>query len=139
MSVWLTETFELSSDAWRISCALAAVCALTATVATQLHTSKNYEEHIARAQEIKATLEMLEVAITLNHLNQHEATGEYLKIIKNSEIRGVTPPTRPPKVVVPAVFTTSADAPLTVPAKLMLPPPSDVRVTLAPVRRTGSL
>ena len=91
MSVWLTETFELSSDAWRISCALAAVCALTATVATQLHTSKNYEEHIARAQEIKATLEMLEVAITLNHLNQHEATGEYLKIIKtprSSRLRG---------------------------------------------------
>jgi hypothetical protein len=84
VSVWLTETFELSSDAWHIFCALAAVCALTATVATQLHTSKNYEEHIARAQELKATLEMLEVAVTLNHLNQDEATSEYLKIIKNT-------------------------------------------------------
>jgi len=52
---WLTETFELSSPSWRILCALAAVCSLIAAVATQLHTSKNYEEHIARAQEIKAT------------------------------------------------------------------------------------
>lgn len=81
---WLTETFELSSPSWRILCALAAVCSLIAAVATQLHTSKNYEEHIARAQEIKATLEMLEVAIISNHLNQHEATSEYLKIIENT-------------------------------------------------------
>jgi MFS family permease len=81
---WLTETFELSSPSWRILCALAAVCSLIAAVATQLHTSKNYEEHIARAQEIKATLEMLEVAITSDHLNQHEATSEYLKIIENT-------------------------------------------------------
>jgi hypothetical protein len=81
---WLTETFELSSPSWRILCALAALCSLTAAVATQLHTSKNYEEHIARAQEIRATLEMLEVAITVNHLNQHEATSQYLKIIENT-------------------------------------------------------
>jgi MFS family permease len=81
---WLTETFELSSPSWRILCALAAVCSLTAAVATQLHTSKNYEEHIARAEASKATLEMLEVAITSNHLSQHEVTTQYLKIIENT-------------------------------------------------------
>ena len=57
---------------------------LTAAVATQLHTSNNYEEHIARAEAIKATLEMLEVAITSNHLSQHEVTSQYLKIIENT-------------------------------------------------------
>jgi hypothetical protein len=81
---WLTETFQLSSPSWRLLCALAAVCSLTAAVATQLHASKNYEEHIARAEAIKATLEMLEVAITSNHLSQHEATSQYLKVIENT-------------------------------------------------------
>jgi hypothetical protein len=45
--------------------AVAALCSLTAAVATQLQTSKNYVEHIARAQKAKASLEMLEVAIAL--------------------------------------------------------------------------
>jgi hypothetical protein len=81
---WLAATFELTSSVWRILCALAALCSLTAAVATQLVTSKNYEERIVRAQEVNATLEMLEVAITLNHLNQHEAASQYLKIIENS-------------------------------------------------------
>ena len=65
-----TETFGSARDGWRTLCAVAAVCSLTATVATQLQTSKNYEEHIARAQEIMPTLEALEVAIALDHLNQ---------------------------------------------------------------------
>lgn len=79
---WLAATFELMSPVWRILCALAALCSLTAAVATQLVTSKNYEERIACAQEIHAALEMLEVAITLNHLNQQEATRQYLKILE---------------------------------------------------------
>jgi hypothetical protein len=81
---WLTATFALSTPSWRILCAVAAVCSLTAAVATQLHTSKNYLEHIARAQKAKASLEMLEVAIALNHLKHHEATSEYLKIIETT-------------------------------------------------------
>ena len=81
---WLTTTFELSSPSWRILCAVAAVCSLAAAIATQLHTSKNYEENIARAQGIRATLEMLEVAISSHHLNQKEATGQYLKCIENT-------------------------------------------------------
>jgi gamma-glutamyltranspeptidase len=81
---WLKDTFNLRTQAWRILCAVAAMCSLTAAVATQLHTSKNYVNHIARAQESKATLEMLEVAIALNHLNEHEATSQYLKVIENT-------------------------------------------------------
>ncbi len=81
---WLTETFALTSPSWRILCAFAAVCSLAAAVATQLHTSRNYEEHIARAQTIRATLEVLEVAIAADHLSQHEATSQYLKCIENA-------------------------------------------------------
>ena len=81
---WLTETFALSTPSWRILCAVAAVCSLTAAVATQLQTSKNYSEHIARAQKAKASLEMLEAAIALNHLNHQQATTEYLKIIETT-------------------------------------------------------
>jgi hypothetical protein len=73
------ERFALPSPSWRILCAFAAVCSLIAAVATQLHASNNYEEHIGRAQEIKVSLEMLEVAITLNHLNHHESTSQYLE------------------------------------------------------------
>jgi hypothetical protein len=81
---WLTETFDLASPAWRILCALASVCSLTAAIATQLHRSNNYEEHIARAQEIKATLEALEVAIASHHLSEHEATSQYLRTIEDT-------------------------------------------------------
>ena len=82
LASWLAAIFELTSPIWRILCALAALCSLAAAVATQLVTSKNYEERIACAQEKNATLEMLEVAITLSHLNKQEATRQYLKIIE---------------------------------------------------------
>jgi len=84
LAALFTETFGSATDGWRTLCAVAAVCSLTATVATQLQTSKNYEEHIARAQEIMPTLEALELAITLDHLNQNEATSQYLKIIEGT-------------------------------------------------------
>jgi hypothetical protein len=81
---WLTETFRLASPAWRILCALAAVCSLTAAVATQLHRSNNYEEHIARAQEIRANLEALEVAIASHYLSEHDATSQFLRAVENT-------------------------------------------------------
>ena len=98
---WLNETLALSTPSWRILCAVAALCSLTAAVATQLQTSKPYVEHIARAQKAKASLEMLEVAIALNHLGSHEATSEYLKIIEATsfiEPAGAVPawPASPP-------------------------------------------
>jgi hypothetical protein len=77
-------TYRFGPDAkgwWRILCAVAAACSLTATVGTQVQTSKNYEERIARAQDTMATLE---VAITLGHVNQNKATGRYLKIIEGT-------------------------------------------------------
>jgi hypothetical protein len=86
----LTETLGLPLSAWRILCAVAAACSLIAAVVTQLQTSKNYEQHIAQAQEVKATLEMLEVAITVNRLSQHEAASQYLKIIENTSFIDAT-------------------------------------------------
>jgi MFS family permease len=81
---WFTESFGTATDGWRMLCTLAAVCSLTAGVAAQLQTSKNYEERIAQTQKIMASLEALEVAIALGHLNENEATGEYLKIIEGT-------------------------------------------------------
>jgi hypothetical protein len=81
---WITATFGMSSPSWQLLCALAAVCSLTAAVATQLNNSKNYEEHIARAQQIRATLEMLEVGITSGHLSHRDATSQYLTCIENT-------------------------------------------------------
>jgi hypothetical protein len=81
--------FGSATDGWQMLCALAAVCSLTAGVATQLQTSKNYEERIARAQGIMASLEALEVAVTLGHLNQNEAAGQYLKIIEGTSFMHV--------------------------------------------------
>jgi hypothetical protein len=84
-----TAEFGEAADGWRMLCALAAVFSLTATVATQLHTSKNYGERIARAEDTMATLEALEAGIALGHLNQNEATGNYLKIIEGTSFMHV--------------------------------------------------
>jgi MFS family permease len=81
---WITATFGLSSPSWQILCALAAACSLTAAVVTQLNNSKNYEEHIAHAQQIRATLEMLEIGIATGHLSRRDATSQYLKCVENT-------------------------------------------------------
>jgi hypothetical protein len=81
---WITATFGLTSPSWQLLCALAALCSLTAAVATQLNNSKNYEEHIARAQQVRATLAMLEVGIASGHLGDRDATDQYLKCIENT-------------------------------------------------------
>jgi hypothetical protein len=88
---WLTETFQLESPAWRILCGLAAVCSLTAAVATQLHRSNNYEEHIVRAQEIRANLEALEVAIASHHLSEHDATTQFLRAVEDTSFIEAVP------------------------------------------------
>jgi hypothetical protein len=80
----LASLFGTGPNGWRMLCALAAVFSLTAGVATQLHTSKNYGERITRAEDTMATLEALEEGITLGHLHQNEAGGQYLKIIQGT-------------------------------------------------------
>ena len=81
---WLTAAFGLSTPAWRILCLAAMMCSLAATIATQLQKSNNYEEHIARAQGVRAALEALDFGIASGHLSQREATDQYLKCIEDA-------------------------------------------------------
>jgi hypothetical protein len=80
---WLTTVFQLSTPAWRILCLAAMMCSLAATIATQLHKSNNYEEHIARAQGLRADLEALHFRVVSGHLSQREAINQYLKYIED--------------------------------------------------------
>jgi hypothetical protein len=81
---WLTKTFGLSSPAWRILCAAAAVSSVLATVATQLLKSHNLEEHVTRAQGCRAKLEVIEVGLTTGQLDIAQATTEYIKCVEEA-------------------------------------------------------
>ena len=84
LTAWLTTAMNLTSPSWRILCAAAAVCSITATVATQLLKSHNVEEHLTRAQSCKAKLEVLEIGVTLGQLDSRQATNEYLRCVEES-------------------------------------------------------
>jgi hypothetical protein len=47
---WLDETFGLSSPAWQILCAAAAVCALAAAISTQMMKSHHIDERVSLAE-----------------------------------------------------------------------------------------
>jgi MFS family permease len=79
---WLTTTLGLSSPSWRLLCALAAVCSIAATIATQLLKSHNVEEHLARAQDLQARLEVVDVGVMSGKLDYSRAADEYEACIK---------------------------------------------------------
>jgi MFS family permease len=81
---WLTGTLGLSSPSWRLLCAAASVCSVTATVATQLLKSQNIEEHVAKAEGSRAKLEALEVALTMRQIEVPQATTEYLRCVEDA-------------------------------------------------------
>ena len=83
-TAWLTTAMNLTSPSWRILCAAASVCSITATVATQLLKSHNIEEHLTRAQSCKAKLEVLEIGVTLGQLDSRQATTEYLRCVEET-------------------------------------------------------
>jgi hypothetical protein len=83
-SDWLTATLTEPLPAWRVLCAVAAVCSIAATVATQLHRSKNYDENIVRAQSVRATLEALEIGILSGHLSRREAIVRFMNCVENA-------------------------------------------------------
>jgi hypothetical protein len=72
-----------SSPSWRILCAVASICSIMATVATQLLKSHNIEEHVTRAQGCRAKLEVLEVGLTIGQLDVRQATTEFLKCVED--------------------------------------------------------
>jgi hypothetical protein len=83
-TAWLTATLGLTSPSWRLLCGAAAVCSVTATVATQLLKSHQIEEHVTRAQGCRAKLEVLEVGLATGQLDLRQATMEYLKCVEDT-------------------------------------------------------
>ena len=90
---WLNEAFGLSQPSWRILCAIACVCSLIATIATRTRASHNYEDHIARAQGVKAALEVLEVGLEAGTVNRHQAIAQLGTCIEDSSFIDTTPTT----------------------------------------------
>lgn len=80
----LTEAAALATPSWRVLCALATVCSLAATIATQLHESNNYDEQIVRAQGVNATLEALALGIRSRHLSLEQATEQFIDCIRGA-------------------------------------------------------
>ena len=83
-AAWLTGALGLASPSWRLLCAAASVCSVTATIATQLLKSNNIEEHVTRAQGCRAKLEVLEVGLTMGQIDTRQATSEYLKCVEDA-------------------------------------------------------
>jgi pSer/pThr/pTyr-binding forkhead associated (FHA) protein len=81
---WLQQLFHSSEPAWRFLCLFACLASLVSVVAIQIQKSNNYEEHIVRAQGLRATLEVLEVSITCGSLTIDKAMGQFLKCLEDS-------------------------------------------------------
>jgi hypothetical protein len=83
-SDWLDDTFGLSSPAWQILCAAAAISALAAAVATQILKSNNVDERVARAENVKARLEILNVGRMTGQLTPQQVATEYAACVKDA-------------------------------------------------------
>lgn len=83
-TAWLTATLGLTSPAWQILCAGAALSSVTATTATQLLRSQNIEEHVARAASCRAKLEALEISLAAGQIEPAQATAEYIKCVEET-------------------------------------------------------
>lgn len=80
---WLQRLLPTSAPSWQFLCLFAALCSLACVIATQMQKSHNYDEHIVRAQELRATLEALELSITSESLTPRKATGEFMKCLES--------------------------------------------------------
>lgn len=83
---WLTEVFALRRPSWQVLCAVAALCSLAATVATQLHTSSHYDARVEAAQRVQATLDVLEAGIESGQLDRQEAAARYLAVVEKASL-----------------------------------------------------
>jgi hypothetical protein len=83
-TAWLTSSFSLTSPAWQLLCGAAAVCAISATVATQLLKSRNVEERLAKAESSRAKLDVLDVGLTTGHIDVAQATEEFLRCLEDT-------------------------------------------------------
>jgi MFS family permease len=81
---WLKTSMSLTAPGWQILCGAAALCSLTATVATQLLKSSNLEERVFRGQSCRAKLEALEVGLSTGQIDVPRATTEYMKCLEEA-------------------------------------------------------
>ena len=81
---WLQQLFDSTAPAWQFLCFFACLASLASVIAIQIQKSNNYEEHIVRAQGLRAALEVLEVSITCGSLTIHKATSQFLKCLEDS-------------------------------------------------------
>lgn len=81
---WITETFGLDQPSWRLLCAVACICSIVATVASQMRASHSYEDHIMRAQSVKAALEVLEISIRSGTVDRDQAVAKLGECIEGS-------------------------------------------------------
>jgi len=84
LTTWLTKTFSLVSPAWQILCGAAALCSVTATIATQLLKSHNLEERLIRAQGCRAKLDALDVGLTTGQVELRQATEGYMRCLEEA-------------------------------------------------------
>ncbi len=84
LAEWITETLSLTTPSWRILCALACVCSLVATVSTQMRAAHGLENHITKAQTVRATLESLEVSIASGTVSRRQAAAQFRACIEGS-------------------------------------------------------
>jgi hypothetical protein len=83
-SDWLNETFGLNSPAWQVLCAGAAICSLTAAIATQMLKSHNIEGHVARAEAVRAKLEAIDIGRVTGRLTPEQAAAEYSAVVEQA-------------------------------------------------------
>jgi hypothetical protein len=83
-TAWLTGTFGLTAPAWQLLCGAAAMCSISATVATQLLKSRHVEERLTKAESCRAKLDVLEVGLSTGHLDVHQATSEFLRCLEDT-------------------------------------------------------
>lgn len=81
---WLSAAFSTQAESWRVLCALASICSVAATIATQVHKSHAYDENIVRAQAVRANLEVIDVGLTSGLITASEATTQFLSTIEKA-------------------------------------------------------
>ena len=81
---WLQQLFHSTAPAWQFLCLFACLASLASVIAIQVQKSNNYDEHIVRAQGLRAALEVLEVSITCGSLTIDKATSQFLKCLEDS-------------------------------------------------------
>ena len=82
-TAWLTSTFGLTSPAWQLLCGAATLSSVAATLSTQVLKSQNIEEHLARAQNCRAKLEVLDVGLSTGHLDTSQAASEFIRCVED--------------------------------------------------------